>query len=189
MRSNSCVTSFRGCCGVGLDFCLNSWEKCIIYLHYFANYFNAIFITGLNNKPKIFVMEEEGICLVSSRTPKHSQVPLVLLQKFISEWIAPNSLLSLSSLPFPLPILNFQQRIEPLLSLRPLVNYNSLQQPHVLPWTLLQSTGGWQQPPSVPPAASGPRAGLCLCLDMFQGSSAQKQTGDLQPLRWYHQRI
>lgn len=37
--------------GAGLDFQLNSWEKCIIYWHYFANYFNAIFITALNNKP------------------------------------------------------------------------------------------------------------------------------------------
>lgn len=39
------------CAGAGLDFQLNSWEKCIIYWHYFANYFNAIFITALNNKP------------------------------------------------------------------------------------------------------------------------------------------
>lgn len=73
------------CAGVGLDFCLNSW-------HYFANYFNAIFITALNSKPKIFVTEEEDGCLVSSRTPKHSQVLPVLPPKFISEWIAPNSL-------------------------------------------------------------------------------------------------
>lgn len=39
------------CTGAVLDFQLNSREKCIIYWHYFANYFNAIFITALNNKP------------------------------------------------------------------------------------------------------------------------------------------
>lgn len=60
------------CAGAGLDFCLISWEKYIIYWHYFANYFNAIFISALNNKPKLFVKEEEDICSVSSRTPKHS---------------------------------------------------------------------------------------------------------------------
>jgi len=73
------------CAGVGLDFCLNSWEKCVIYWHYFANYFSAIFITALNNKPKIFITGEEDVCVVLSRTPKRSQVPLVLPQKFISE--------------------------------------------------------------------------------------------------------
>lgn len=104
--------------GVGLDFCLSSWEKCIIYWHYFANYYNAIFITTLNNKPKIFVAEEDDICLLSCRTPKHSQLPLVLPWKFITEWTAPKSSLSLSSLPSPFPVLNFQQRIKSLLSLR-----------------------------------------------------------------------
>lgn len=39
------------CAGAALDFQQNPWEKCIIYWHYFANYFNAIFITALNNKP------------------------------------------------------------------------------------------------------------------------------------------
>lgn len=48
-----------------------------------------MFITALHNKLKIFVTEEEYLGLVSSRTPKHSQVPLVLPQ-FVSEWIAPN---------------------------------------------------------------------------------------------------
>lgn len=58
------------CTGAVLDFQLNPWEKCIIYWHCFANYFNAIFITALNNKPWIFVMEEEDACLVSKQNTK-----------------------------------------------------------------------------------------------------------------------
>lgn len=58
------------CAGAVLDFQLNPWEKCIIYWHCFANYFNAIFITALNNKPWIFVMEEEDACLVSKQNTK-----------------------------------------------------------------------------------------------------------------------
>lgn len=80
------------------------------------------------------------------RTPKHSQVPLVLPQKFINEWTAPNNPLSFSSLPSPCFVLNFQQRIESLLLLRSLMNFNPLQQPHAAPWIIFQSRDGWKHP-------------------------------------------
>lgn len=111
-------------CGVGLDVCLNSWEKCIIYWHYFGNYFNAMFITALHNKLEIFVMEEEYFGFVSSRTPKHSQVPLVLPQRFVSKLIAHNlsffPALPLSCLELPAEnqVFVVTQDIESLLSLR-----------------------------------------------------------------------
>lgn len=173
------------CARVGLDCCLNLGEM-HYYWHYFANYFNAIFITALNNKPKIFVTEEEDVCLVSSRTPKHSRSHLSSPRSSLVNELLPTAC-SLF-LPCPPPFPSWTSSRESSLC------YQSGRW-----WTITPSSSlmhpmdhapvqWWVKTPSpIPPAGSGPRAGLCLI--MFQGSSAQKRAGDLQPLRWYHHRI
>lgn len=91
--------------------------------------------------------------------------------------------LTLSFFPaLPLSCLELPAKNQVFVITQALVNYNPLQQPHVPPWTL-QSSGGWKWP-----SPSHKQDQTRACVDIFQGSSAQKHDVDLQPLRWYYQR-